>query len=194
MKPQHRGTTLESCQNRRSVEAREHRTVSQNTRPDGPARVAPNGGFVGSHTGVSEGTAQPERKGQDVGCCEESTVIETEGLTHIHLLVSDLERSLRFYKSVFGLEEQFRDGPTMVFLRTPGSRDTITINANADQMERVGRGGVDHFGFRLKQDVDLDAAIVEVVEAGGRLIERGEHAPGVPYAYVADPDGYLIEL
>jgi catechol 2,3-dioxygenase-like lactoylglutathione lyase family enzyme len=129
-----------------------------------------------------------------VGCCEESTVIETEGLTHIHLLVSDLERSLRFYKSVFGLEEQFRDGPTMVFLRTPGSRDTITINANADQMERVGRGGVDHFGFRLKPDVDLDAAIVEVVEAGGRLIERGEHAPGVPYAYVADPDGYLIEL
>jgi len=30
--------------------------------------------------------------------------------------------------------------------------------------------------------------------AGGTLIERGEHAPGVPFAYVKDPDGYLIEL
>jgi catechol 2,3-dioxygenase-like lactoylglutathione lyase family enzyme len=128
------------------------------------------------------------------GSCEEATVIETEGLTHIHLLVSDLERSLRFYKGAFGLEEQFRDGPSMVFLRTPGSRDTITINADPARMDRVGRGGVDHFGFRLKPDVDLDAAITDVVAAGGRLVEHGEHAPGVPYAYVEDPDGYLIEL
>lgn len=49
-------------------------------------------------------------------------------------------------------------------------------------------------GLRLKPDVDLDAAITEVVEAGGRLVKRGEHAPGAPYAYVVDPDGYLIEL
>jgi catechol 2,3-dioxygenase-like lactoylglutathione lyase family enzyme len=33
-----------------------------------------------------------------------------------------------------------------------------------------------------------------VVAAGGHLVERGEHTPGVPYAYVEDPDGYLIEL
>jgi catechol 2,3-dioxygenase-like lactoylglutathione lyase family enzyme len=58
----------------------------------------------------------------------------------------------------------------------------------------VGTGGVDHFGFRLKPNVDLDAAIAEVVQAGGKLVERGEHGPGSPYAYVADPDGYLIEL
>ena len=125
---------------------------------------------------------------------EEATMIETEGLTHIHLLVSDLERSLRFYKSVFGLEEQFRAGPTMVFLRTPGSRDTITINADPDELHRVGRGGIDHFGFRLKPGVDLDAAIAEIVDAGGCLVRRGEHEPGVPFAYVTDPDGYLIEL
>jgi catechol 2,3-dioxygenase-like lactoylglutathione lyase family enzyme len=82
-------------------------------------------------------------------------VIETEGLTHIHLLVSDLDRSLAFYKTVFGLEEQFRNGPTMVFLRPPGSRDTVTINEDAERLDRVGSGGVDHFGFRLKPDVDL---------------------------------------
>ncbi len=55
-------------------------------------------------------------------------------------------------------------------------------------------GGVDHFGFRLRDRGQLDRAIEEVERAGGRLVERGEHAPGRPYAYVLDPDGYTIEL
>ena len=55
-------------------------------------------------------------------------MIKTEGLTHIHLMVRTLERSLRFYQDVFGMKELFRDGPAMVFLNTPGSRDSITLN------------------------------------------------------------------
>ena len=47
-------------------------------------------------------------------------MIKTRGLYHLHLIVRDLERSLAFYRDVFGLEEQFRDGPKMVFLSTPG--------------------------------------------------------------------------
>ena len=41
---------------------------------------------------------------------------------------------------------------------------------------------------------DLEAAIQAVTEAGGSLVERGEHQPGVPFAYVADPDGYVVEF
>ena len=41
---------------------------------------------------------------------------------------------------------------------------------------------------------DIDRAIAEVERAGGRLLRRGEFAPGLPYAYVADPDGYEIEI
>lgn len=33
-----------------------------------------------------------------------------------------------------------------------------------------------------------------VIDAGGALIDKGEHAPGIPYAYVSDPDGYVIEI
>jgi catechol 2,3-dioxygenase-like lactoylglutathione lyase family enzyme len=122
-------------------------------------------------------------------------VIRTQGLTHIHLVVRDLERSLRFYRQVFGMEERFRSGPKMVFLNTPGSRDTVTLNEDPAHAELAGRsGGVAHFGFRLCEGSDLDAAIVQVEQAGGRLVERGEHAPGIPFAYVADPDGYVIEL
>jgi len=40
----------------------------------------------------------------------------------------------------------------------------------------------------------LDAAIDQVEKAGGKLVSRGAHAPGVHYAYVADPDGYVIEF
>jgi len=55
-------------------------------------------------------------------------------------------------------------------------------------------GGVAHFGFRLSDTTEVDAAIAEVEAAGGELIRRGEHAPGVTFAYVKDPDGYVIEL
>lgn len=120
-------------------------------------------------------------------------MIRTQGLTHVHLIVADLDRSLRFYTGVFGMEEQFREEPSMVFLSTPGSADSITLNQQPGD-PRIGSGGVDHIGFRLVDKADLDSAVREVEAAGGRLIERGEHAPGAPYAYVADPDGYMIEL
>ncbi len=122
-------------------------------------------------------------------------MIHTEGLTHIHLVVRDLERSVGFYRSVFGMDEMFRDGPHMVFLTTPGAGDTITLNADPSEARWAGQqGGIGHFGFRLKNPSDLDAAIAAVETHGGRLVERGEHAPGVHFAYVADPDGYVIEL
>ena len=120
-------------------------------------------------------------------------MIRTHGLTHVHLLVADLDRSLRFYTQVFGMQEQFRDGPRMVFLTTPGSADSITLNEQPGD-PRIGAGGVDHLGFRLVDPADLEEAIRQVEAAGGQLVEHGEHAPGSPYAYVTDPDGYRIEL
>jgi catechol 2,3-dioxygenase-like lactoylglutathione lyase family enzyme len=46
----------------------------------------------------------------------------------------------------------------------------------------------------VKDRARLDEVVAVVQEAGGTLIDRGEHAPGVPYAYVGDPDGYVIEI
>lgn len=122
-------------------------------------------------------------------------MIKTQGLTHIHLVVRDLERSLRFYQGVFGMEERFRDGPKMVFLNTPGTSDLITLNEDPGEVQLAGvNGGVAHFGFRLTDTATLDTAIAEVEAAGGMLIRRGEHAPGAAFAYVRDPDGYVIEF
>ena len=122
-------------------------------------------------------------------------MIKTQGLRHIHLVVRDIQRSLAFYKTVFGMEEHFWAGDDMVFLGTPGGGDTITLNQDATLVDRAGdNGGIDHFGFHLVDKSDLESAIAEVEANGGSLERRGEHAPGHPFAYVRDPDGYLFEL
>ena len=122
-------------------------------------------------------------------------MIKTKGLTHIHFLVKDLERSLKFYKSVFGMAEKYRVGKKMVFLSTPGSQDLITLHEESAKTELLGKsGGIEHFGFQRTKDMNLDEAVHIVEQAGGKLLSRGEHASGYPYAYVSDPDGYVIEL
>jgi catechol 2,3-dioxygenase-like lactoylglutathione lyase family enzyme len=119
-------------------------------------------------------------------------MIETQGLTHINLLVADIQRATIFYETVFGFELMFRDGPGLVFLKPPGTNDTITLQEKPDAAGVTGN--IDHFGFRLADKTQLDRAIDEVIKAGGALVERGEHEPGRAYAYVSDPDGHIIEL
>ena len=42
--------------------------------------------------------------------------------------------------------------------------------------------------------VSVDQAIEEAKAAGGPILRRGEHCPGAPVVYIADPDGYEIEI
>jgi len=120
-------------------------------------------------------------------------MVKSRGLNHINLNVSEINRSLKFYRQAFGLKADFWEGKKMVFLRSPGAHDTITL-CQAKKGEPIGPGGVSHFGFRAVEKGLLDEWVKQVERAGGKLLSRGQHAPGVPYAYVADPDGYVIEL
>jgi catechol 2,3-dioxygenase-like lactoylglutathione lyase family enzyme len=121
-------------------------------------------------------------------------MIKTCGLTHIHLMVKDIQRSLAFYETVFGMEIKFWAGGDLVFLNTPGSNDLIALHQAEGEQPTGSGGGILHFGFQLDDKADLDSAISEVVAAGGALKKRGEFTPGMPFAYVSDPDGYEIEL
>ena len=118
-------------------------------------------------------------------------MIRTHGLTHINLAVRDLERSLRFYTAVFGVKEYYRDQGS-IQVQGPGPHDVIAFELDAKAAGRTA--GISHFGFRLVDAEDIDAAVEAASSAGGRLLRRGEFAPGLPFAYVADPDGYEIEL
>ena len=120
------------------------------------------------------------------------------GIRHVHLLVAEHDRAIAFYSTVFGMKERFRDGP-IVFLGTPEGDDSLALHlaTTEDERERVGRqGGWEHFGIHLpdRSADGVDAAVDRVSAAGGQVLGRGEHAPGVHYAYIADPDGYTIEI
>lgn len=126
---------------------------------------------------------------------ESGCEIRTRGLSHIHLLVGSIARSRRFYEEVFGLRERFWDGPSLLFLGTPGRDDLVTLREVGADDPRVGQApGLGHFGFRLVDPSQVDRAIELVLANEGTLIERGERGPGDLYAYVRDPDGYPIEL
>jgi len=130
-------------------------------------------------------------------------MIRTRGLSHINLNVSDIERSAVFYQEIFGLEllvdyagpmGPHPFGRQMIF-STPGCEDLIALS----QVEGVpvGPGGMNHWGLNLVCEDDVDAAVAVVVTAGGRLIKREEYVAfgmSEQQAYVADPDGYVIEL
>jgi catechol 2,3-dioxygenase-like lactoylglutathione lyase family enzyme len=118
-------------------------------------------------------------------------MIETHGLTHISLAVGDPQRSLAFYVQVFGVREYFRDD-RQIQVQGPGPFDVLAFEHDPAAAGRAG--GIGHFGFRLKRPEDVAQAVAEVERAGGRLLRRGEFSPGFPFAYVADPDGYEIEL
>jgi catechol 2,3-dioxygenase-like lactoylglutathione lyase family enzyme len=89
------------------------------------------------------------------------------------------------------LKEYFRDADS-IQVQGPGPHDVLAFERAEAAAGRIG--GISHFGFRLTDPTDIDAAVRAVERAGGKLLRRGEFAPGFPFAYVHDPDGYEIEI
>lgn len=117
-------------------------------------------------------------------------MIDTYGLTHISLSVRDPDRSLAFYRRLFGVREYHREENSIQVLG-PGPHDVMVF----ERSPSPGRpGGVDHFGFRLKNPADIDEAVSEAKAAGATILRQGEFSPGFPFVYITDPDGYTIEI
>jgi len=91
-------------------------------------------------------------------------MIETQGLSHINLEVTDPEVSLRFYQALFGVKEYFRDEHSIQVLG-PGAHDVLAFV----RTEGAGTsGGISHFGFRLKRAEDIGDAIALAGDVGRR--------------------------
>lgn len=118
-------------------------------------------------------------------------MVNTYGLSHIALAVADPERSLAFYRAVFGVREYFRDH-TSIQVVGPGRFNVLAFERRPGDAGKSG--GIIHFGFRLTRPEDIDAAVAAIEAAGGTITSRGEFAAGSPYAFVRDPDGYEIEI
>ncbi|HEY1706844.1 MAG TPA: VOC family protein [Rhizomicrobium sp.] len=119
--------------------------------------------------------------------------VRAEGFNHLHLNVRDLARSVRFYKGAFGLKVSFKVGDELLFMTPEAAQHSLALHLVGPD-EPVGMaGGFQHFGFKLDAR-DHDRAIAQVEKAGGKLVSRGKRDGQYPYAYVSDPDGYVIEL
>ena len=120
-------------------------------------------------------------------------MVKTYGLTHISFTVRDIERSFAFYRQVFGVEEIFREAGQLQ-VQTPGSHDVIVFTQGDVVHSSEEAGGIGHFGFRLVDPNDIDEAVRAVEQSGGTVLRRGEFSPGLPFAFVRDPDDYMIEI
>jgi predicted enzyme related to lactoylglutathione lyase len=103
--------------------------------------------------------------------------------------VRDLDEAVEFYRSAFDLEEAFRN-EQIAFVGIPGTESAVGLLLDA---EGAG-GGPRHIGLHVDHALDHDEVVSWVEKAGGTVLERGEHGPGIPFARIADPDGNVFEI
>ena len=135
-------------------------------------------------------------------------------LTHIGICVSDMERSLRFYRDLLGFrfEHELRVAgePSDTLLRLAGvdlhavylQRDGVRIEllhfaappGPAPRSRPMNERGLTHVSFRV---ADLEATLAGLRMAGARVLDETViRLPEFQAAacFVVDPDGQLIEL
>ena len=115
---------------------------------------------------------------------------------HVHLKVSDLERSLAFYRDVIGLELTQRFGTQAAFLSAGGYHHHIGLNTWESAHGRPpapGTTGLYHAALLYPSRGALGRALQRLLAAGVELEGAADH--GVSEAlYLRDPDANGIEL
>jgi catechol 2,3-dioxygenase len=110
--------------------------------------------------------------------------------------VSDLDRSLAFYRDVLGFDETARYGHDAVFVSAGGYHHHIGLNTWAGRgapQPAPGTTGLYHFAILFPDRAALAVAVRRVLEHGVPLEGASDH--GVSEAiYLRDPDGNGIEL
>lgn len=118
-------------------------------------------------------------------------------LNHAVLFVADLQRSLRFYTDLFGMEIVAREPrANAAFLRLPRSgnhHDLGLFGVGTDGSPKRRRAiGLYHLAWQLDTIDELAAARTALLEAGAYT---GESSHGATKSlYGADPDGNEFEL
>ncbi|WP_433713538.1 VOC family protein [Nocardia sp. CA-084685] len=138
------------------------------------------------------------------------TIVETTGIHHIRLTVTDIDRSKAFYRDVLGFEiavespgrpedPQVRTDPAQfyggVVFQTNGMLFGLRPVADPTDKFDSERVGLDHLSFTVSSVDDLTRTAARLAEAG---IEHGEVTSldglGIAILSFSDPDGIHLEL
>ena len=111
----------------------------------------------------------------------------------VHLTISDLNRSIRFYESHLGFVVRRRENHTATLGAAGGNTDLLVL-MQCERAPRVrGTTGLYHFAVLVPTRRDLGRALRRLVETETVLQGVADH--GVSEAlYLADPDGNGIEI
>lgn len=115
---------------------------------------------------------------------------------HVHLKVSDLERSEAFYRDALGFEVTSRYGREAVFMSAGGYHHHIGLNtwhSKGSGPAPSDRTGLYHFAILLPDRRELARTVKRLMEAGVPIDGASDH--GVSEAvYLRDPDDNGIEV
>ena len=124
------------------------------------------------------------------------TVDHNVRIGHVHLKVADLQRALRFYSGVLGLEVTQRYGDGAVFLSAGGYHHHIALNtweSLGGSPPAPGTTGLYHTAIVYPTRAALAAALRRVLAAEIPLQGAADH--GVSESvYLSDPDDNGVEL
>ena len=117
-------------------------------------------------------------------------------LLHTRYRLNDLEKSVKFYKDVLGLEEVRRHksprGSELVFLKAPGSEETIELCYFPSSGPVQVQPDLTHLAF----EVDSLEEFGKHLAAHGLKYSDGPtmKETGGGFAFIDAPEGYEVEL
>jgi lactoylglutathione lyase len=117
-------------------------------------------------------------------------------LLHTRYRVNDLERTVKFYRDVLGLEEVKRHksprGSELVFLKTPGSEELIELCSFPAAGSVQVQPDLTHLAFEVNSLSDFEKHLAKQ----GLNFSDGPttSSSGTTFAFIDAPEGYEIEL
>ncbi len=122
------------------------------------------------------------------------------GIAHIQLSVSSMERSVPFYEKLLHSLEMVTLMKTPQFFYCIGGRTGVAISPIEpefkDQPFNQRRAGLHHLCFRAKTREDVDAIYQTALALSAKIIRaptESDWAPGYYSVLFEDPDGIRIE-
>lgn len=126
---------------------------------------------------------------------------DINGIAHIQLCVSDMERSVPFYATLLssmGMKPVIED---KTYYYCVGGRTGVAITpvsqAHTDSKFQQGTVGLHHVCFRAKSREDVNALFEVARQLAAKIIHEPEEenfAPGYYSTLFEDPDGIRIEV